>query len=75
MSEEQQQSLNEVATHPDTVPPVAHYQATMPRDYAVSSTYQVSLYDPQPVAVPDPRCTGNIPGYLRTSTGGPSSSL
>jgi hypothetical protein len=47
MSEEQQQSLREysfqVATLPNTVPPVPQNQATVLQDSAVSSTYQVSL--------------------------------
>ena len=68
MSDVQQQSLKEcpcdVVTLPNTIPPVSHNQATLPRD-CVSNTYQVSwcrvLTD-----------TENIPGWsLRASTGGP----
>jgi hypothetical protein len=47
MSEGHQQGSNEysyrVITFQNTVPPMSHNQATMPRDRAVSSAYPVSL--------------------------------
>jgi hypothetical protein len=47
MSDEQQQTWKEysfdVVTLPNTVPPVPHNQATMPRECAVSSAHEVSL--------------------------------